>query len=480
MQKNRNSGLLLALQKSLESKVPYPALRDIEYNSRTWQSVCEEYKAANKTARSLLSNKLISYLFLVAVDYEDVAFANLLLLDRNISEFETDAGKIGLGRYYYLVGLFHKSINYLLPLFESDKLTNLDLERLFDASKTLARFKDADRVMQKALALYPENVGWKIIGLKYQIGISHLYPRNVELIQNNLKYLYSRCSTSDEYLVLAICFYLAGNAAAGLKLLNKSLLLMEVGAKAKSQSLEFDPEVCLDAMNRLIDLLQQKNITAFPAFGSLLGLYRDGRLMKYDKDADIGIFIDEVGNITELVRSLCLEGGFAAPMMVTHSPASHRWNVAMIDPLTGAAVDIFFFHRTADCVESGVFTPGPLLKWKFAPFQLKKTLMAGREYMAPADIESHLHALYGDNWSKPVAVWDSLVNCPNIPKESAHAVGFWGMQRLYKAIKAKNLKKIENYLGELTIRWPGLLEAPVVEKIEGIKGQIEVEETKED
>ena len=41
-------------------------------------------------------------------------------------------------------------------------------------------------------------------------------------------------------------------------------------------------------MERILDALHEIGIEAFPAYGTLLGAVREGRLLGHDSDADLG------------------------------------------------------------------------------------------------------------------------------------------------------------------------------------------------
>jgi hypothetical protein len=137
--------------------------------------------------------------------------------------------------------------------------------------------------------------------------------------------------------------------------------------------------------------------------------------------------------------------------MVRNSQESRLWNVAIFDRKRNTAVDIFIFHHLEDKICAGLYSPASILQWVFNPIHLVQKELAGKVYWSPDNVEAHLTEIYGD-WRTPVKVWDSVIDCPNLAKSSAPIIINLGLQRLYKAIKDKNLKKMDNYYQGL-LRW---------------------------
>jgi hypothetical protein len=206
-------------------------------------------------------------------------------------------------------------------------------------------------------------------------------------------------------------------------------------------------------MDKIIDILEEINIQVFPIAGSLLGLYRDGKFMDHDKDADVGIFIQNYEEVFNIVSRICRHERFAAPDMVKDSKESNLWNVAVYDEENNTAVDLFFFYRELNHHEFGIYTPCGVLKWGFTSFKLIRSTLAGREYWLPDNIEQYLVDMYGDDWRLPVKVWDSLVVCPNLLPSSRTAVVYYALMRLYSAIEANKKEKANHYFELLVNRW---------------------------
>jgi hypothetical protein len=361
---------------------------------------------------------------------------------------------LALGRFYGKCGgVFKKNaIKHLLSLFEDKNISISDLGTLFTVLFENADHQNCRRVVEYVLTHYSNNLAWNIEILTYQIKMKHLYGNNENLIIDNLKLLYPRCETDGEYVRMASCFYEAGFFNDAINMFDIALQKISPIHKHYGRNNQFLSSECFDSMNEIIDILENESIKPFPAFGSLLGLVRDGKFMDYDKDADLGIFVENYDEIHRIVSKICEVLKFTAPTMINQSKERHTWNVGIFDTERVTAIDLFFFYRQADHIEAGTYSPCAVLKWEFEPFELVRSSLVGKEYWLPNNVEKHLTELYG-NWREPVEVWDSLVNCPNLMKSSQPQVLYYGLLRLYNAIAEGKTKKISNYYDTLTKRW---------------------------
>ena len=462
------------LNESLLNKKQSSLTGDIEKNINTYTNVKEEYLKLGNIRIELLSAKVFVYLLLIAIDWRDISFCRVLINNHNFKNIDLDSAKIALARFYKIEGRLYDVSNILYPLFESDKLKSVDIETLFDALQKTAQYDKCDKVLKYALEKYKGFVGWQILALKYQVGIVHLYPKNKNFIINNIKFLKNKCKTSEEIYFLGAASYQAGLIELGFECLKNSFFYPSNLDDWKDEEAHgFSPDIAFQSMLKLIDIIDDQGIKAFPVFGSLLGLYRDGQFMDYDKDVDVGVFIDDVASLNEFIKEICVRGKFAAPCMVTQPSESHKWNVAIVDIENNVSIDIFFFHKNeSNSYESGIYTAGGVLKWIFKDIKLEQSTIAGNELWAPANIEEHLAEIYGNSWNQKIEVWDSLINCPNLSNDSNIPVNYYALQRLYKAIKQKKLLKINNYIDGLGGKWAGIVDQDFLTKIKIIRDEI--------
>lgn len=441
----------------LQKELVKPKLSNAIIKLATDIKVYHQLKSSFYKTKSILLNRLSHktqiYLLLTAVDYNDIVFGRDLLSTFDYNQITEPKAKLALGRYFSLLNQNAHVVQFMLPLFHEKYLTQAsDYEILFLSLKEMAMHKECDSVMIEALKKFPDIIGFKIYALSYQLSIRHLYPKNNEFIFNNVNFLMTKCKKHEHYAALAYCVYNAGDPMNAYTLYDRALGMIELPDVVNESLSSFNPASVLDSMNEIIDILASQNKKPFPAFGSLLGLIRDGKLMDYDKDADIGVYIDDYQELFSLVKLICEKEYFFAPSMVKDPKESHWWNVSVTNKKTGAVVDIFFFHHLNNNDYAGVYTHNAVIKWQFKALKLIKATLVGKEYWIPENPEAHLEEIYGD-WRTPVSVWDSLLNCPNLTEDSQLGVLSFGLERLYHAIQKRNIKKLDNYYNTLTQKW---------------------------
>ena len=80
----------------------------------------------------------------------------------------------------------------------------------------------------------------------------------------------------------------------------------------------------------------------------MLGLYRDGKLMDYDKDADIGIIIDEKNSLQHIQKIINIVNSNKNFLHTdSHKNLSQlQLQTSFIDTKRRVIIDIFFYHKT--------------------------------------------------------------------------------------------------------------------------------------
>ena len=443
--------MLAKIQKELVQKKTRQMQLLIESDISNYRKLKNEYEKLPKTKQQNLSNEFKVYLLWAAAGYDDIAFADTLILTHDYEKIETVDEKRTLGRFYEKFSMTKKIIDHFLPLFNQEKLDINDTLTLFKNLYKRAMHQDCQRVIQYAQNNYSENLAWNLEILKYQIDTQHIYPAHKDIVLPNLKYLYPKCTTASEYLQIAICFYSAGYFNDSLNMLDAALQRVIPNVNYMEKNL-FNSTQCLESMNEIIDILANINIKAFPVGGSLLGLVRDGKFMDFDKDADIGIFVNNYDDIFKIVSTICQVPKFIAPGMVNNPKEAHLWNVGIEDTERSSAVDLFFYYKQSTHIENGIYTGCGMLKWSFTPFELVEQTLAGKKYWTPDNTSQYLTDLYG-NWKIPVKIWDSLVDCPNLMESSQSIIIYYGLTRFYESLSKNKIEKSLNYYKKLTEKW---------------------------
>lgn len=172
----------------------------------------------------------------------------------------------------------------------------------------------------------------------------------------------------------------------------------------------FDTDAAEVTLWRVLALLAQAGVHAFPTSGTLLGLVREGRLLPFDKDLDIGLPFGEMDKAAS-----CLEA--AGWRRVEHM-------AGLVTPTEwhghGLALDLCGFSPdpTNGKVISGFWYEDPNHPWsrvtEFPELQLRAAQRAEGSYWELADPETVLVSLYGKDWRVPDPDFDTVLAARNM------------------------------------------------------------------
>ncbi len=163
-------------------------------------------------------------------------------------------------------------------------------------------------------------------------------------------------------------------------------------------------EPLMDALTTVIDALGRCGVAAFPAYGTLLGAVRAGKVIGHDNDADVGYIsghthpVDVIRESFRLQRELCALGFEIA----RYSGAAFKVTVqtgSIDEPDHAIGLDVFagFFHE-GHLVLMGEIYESFEESWMLP---LGEVELEGRTYPAPAEPERLLAAMYGPSWRVP-------------------------------------------------------------------------------
>ncbi len=167
------------------------------------------------------------------------------------------------------------------------------------------------------------------------------------------------------------------------------------------------PSCCTAHLIRLIDftheLLDRHGISHWIDYGTLLGAVRDGRLIPWDEDVDLGIRAVDL----DAVLSLATEIESAGHQLDTSNPLVVRINLS---PVNTQHVDIYAWREEGDMLRltwpQGVDWPGMKDRDDFPVGfvdHLEPVVLEGRELMAPSPVERFLvEHRYGPDFRVPL------------------------------------------------------------------------------
>jgi len=205
-----------------------------------------------------------------------------------------------------------------------------------------------------------------------------------------------------------------------------------------------------DAGSVLLELkqfLDAKGIPFFLAYGTLLGIYRDGDLLPFDKDMDLGIPWDVPRQW--LIDQIQASDAFEVKGLADLDEATMAWNIAILHKEKNIVTDFFFFKPDGSSVLSGFHhRPSPLL-WRFSAFETAPMLYRGVPMPAPADPEKYLVEIYGKEWRIPDPYFDSVVSGFNLVPECRDISIAFAHLRLLEHLKNRNWKKAYGYCKQL-------------------------------
>ena len=156
----------------------------------------------------------------------------------------------------------------------------------------------------------------------------------------------------------------------------------------------------LDSVERILDALHELGIAAFPAYGTLLGAVREGRLLGHDSDADLAYVSRRTTPVDVIRESFGIERRLA--------DLGYR-----IERYSGAGIKVFVSESDGSVrgldVFGGFYAHGHLMVMgeirvplpESAVFPLGTTTLEGRTLPAPADTDAFLTATYGPHWRTP-------------------------------------------------------------------------------
>lgn len=161
----------------------------------------------------------------------------------------------------------------------------------------------------------------------------------------------------------------------------------------------FDIERHEDTLWEMLAQLKAAGVQAFAAFGTLLGLVRDGQLLPFDKDIDICIPYNQMKQATECLRKhgwgeVNKSFGMVAPRAFSH-------------PKKALAMDVFAlsYDPKEQAIVTGFIMPKVPWEWNFLmafpPMKLKQTQRPHGSVWELEDPEAFLAAEYGPGWREP-------------------------------------------------------------------------------
>ncbi len=151
-------------------------------------------------------------------------------------------------------------------------------------------------------------------------------------------------------------------------------------------------------------ILNSINVTHWLTDGTLLGYYREGKLLAHDKDADLGVFIKDYK--PEIITAFKKKGW---KLRYVFGKLSVGFELTF--EKNKEHIDLFFFYEEGDKFWHGAWSyfdgkKRNLIKYYYDKFSLKETDFLGEKFLIPADTLHYIETKYGKDWKTPQKNWD--------------------------------------------------------------------------
>ena len=157
--------------------------------------------------------------------------------------------------------------------------------------------------------------------------------------------------------------------------------------------------------------LKKQNTHAFPTAGTLLGLIREGDLLKGDKDVDLAIPYEEIDDAVKILQDMGWKEVKGSYVLINPRQMHHPQHHLTID-LCGLLKE-----KESGIIIGGFWMPDIPKEWnritEFPTMKLNAMHTEYGEVWWPAEPEAWLEKLYGD-WRTPDHEFDTTVSAANL------------------------------------------------------------------
>ncbi|WP_067223322.1 LicD family protein [Marinomonas gallaica] len=192
---------------------------------------------------------------------------------------------------------------------------------------------------------------------------------------------------------------------------------------------------------QILQLCHDAGIKVFPIAGSLLGLEREGHLLPFDKDLDVGV---DYRHLNKVVRLLTQHGWWE------DSASFGMKNPRVMRHVSGVALDVCGFYTPASSSASygGFWAKGlaretqRITVYPVFNTTLKQTPVGQSWYLS--EPINWLVALYGCDWQTPNPYFDSVIGAKNLTACTeltdyylfSHLTQYWQQGRMGKFMES--------------------------------------------
>jgi hypothetical protein len=155
----------------------------------------------------------------------------------------------------------------------------------------------------------------------------------------------------------------------------------------------------MTALRLAAEALTEADAGWWVAYGTLLGLVREGRLLPHDNDIDLAV-IDGADPL-RIAEALERRG--------LHRVREETWRGRPSKQkfLYGEVLlDVFYLHpRGEGWIDHNLFSRHSIVRGAHPPVEVVTRRLAGLDLPVPAETEAYLRYLYGEGWCRPAKAW---------------------------------------------------------------------------
>jgi phosphorylcholine metabolism protein LicD len=177
-------------------------------------------------------------------------------------------------------------------------------------------------------------------------------------------------------------------------------------------------------MEHLNKVFNELGVKYWLVYGTLLGVYRDGKFIEHDDDIDIGLFLDDY---SENIKKVMNKYGFKLKREILIDNGDYGREETY--ELKGIDIDLFYFIKKEDYFLAHDFKNEDGKSWaktiqdngglivrerRFTPFSLKEIEFLNKKFYIPYPTKEHLASVYGDDFMIPNPSWNPYNEPKNI------------------------------------------------------------------
>ena len=196
--------------------------------------------------------------------------------------------------------------------------------------------------------------------------------------------------------------------------------------------------------------LAKQNIKVFPFAGTLLGLVRNGRLLDFDKDLDIAVWMESWPKCCEALEKA---GWMKVPMRIQYANYQDY-----VHPELGITLDVCGLQKNQQTnnITGGFTLPNYPEEYQrvsvFPLFDLIERATHFGKAWFPQQPEKILVAFYGD-WRTPNPHWDTVISARNLQKFTL-LIRCYAYHRMAQYWLTGDLAKTWSYAHQITLKDP--------------------------